>query len=134
MMKFKSLEGNLEIKKLNSGIEIKCDIQKNDYWYEFIFDEKVFLELASYLEKTAKEVWSDFEPKEAASMSDDFSSYYSRKYDSEAYLRLRYCSLSFEKASKETDVLYKFNKRRMQSFIYALKDCIKSRNYGKVYL
>ena len=134
MMKFKSLEGNLEIKKLKSGIEIKCDIQKNGWWYDFIFDEKVFLELASYLEKTAKEVWNDFEPKKATSMYDDFSLYYSRKHDREAYLRLRYCSLSFGKVSEETDVLYEFNKRRMQSFIYTLRDCIKSRNCGKVYL
>lgn len=121
---FSSMEGyNLAIRNSRKTIllELKNYIINKDkkrFLFELHFEEKVFKELEKYLYDIAKETWEDFIPKEADCMRADYTEYYSRKYDNNGYLYLRENSLKIDRPSVEDMTLYKFNKRRMESFIY----------------
>lgn len=89
---------------------------------DIYFDDETKKELILYLEEISKGIWSDFEPKEAYSMSSDYNEYYDRKYDNNGYMRiLKGGGLSIEKPSYDCPYMYKFNKAKMQSFIFDLK-------------
>lgn len=92
---------------------------KNNYVLKLYFDENVFKELINNLKITSEQIWNNFNPKVADSISSDYSEYYDRKYDNNGYLNTyRDFSIRIEKPDKDTPYMYKFNKRRMESFIY----------------
>ena len=114
---------NLIIKHNKTNIVLETDNKniRNDYVLKLHFDDDILKELRSYLETIAKQIWCDFTPKEADSLSSDYAEYYDRKSDNNAYLNLyKHGNLRIEKPSKDTLYMYKFNKKRMESFIYDL--------------
>lgn len=117
---------NLIIKHNKTNIILETDNKnlKNDYVLILSFECDVLKELRDYLETVAKQMWCDFTPKEADSLSSDYEEYYDRKYDSNPYLKLyRDGSFRIEKPDKDSSYMYKFNKKRMESFIYDLAKC-----------
>lgn len=114
---------NLIIKHNKSNIILETDNKniKNNYFLILHFEDDTFKELRSYLETIAKQIWCDFTPKEANSFSSDYEEYYDRKYDNNAYLNLYINgALRIEKPDSNSSYLYKFNKKRTESFIYDL--------------
>ena len=112
---------NLIIKYNKTNIILETDNKNitNNYVLKLHFDDDILKELRSYLEMIAKQIWCDFTPKEADSLRSDYTEYYDRKSDNNAYLNLYINgALRIEKPSKDTLYMYKFNKRRMESFIY----------------
>lgn len=94
---------------------------RNNYVLKLYFDENVFKELINNLKITSEQIWNNFNPKVADSIGSDYSEYYDRKYDNNGYLNIyRDFSIRIEKPDKDTPYMYKFNKRRMESFIYDL--------------
>lgn len=92
---------------------------RNNYVLKLYFDENVFKELINNLKITSEQIWNNFNPKVADSVGSDYSEYYDRKYDNNGYLNIyRDFSIRIEKPDKDTPYMYKFNKRRMESFIY----------------
>lgn len=90
---------------------------------DIYFSDENKKSFVSYLEMVAKELWSDFEPKEAYSMGSDYNEYYDRKYDNNGYIRiLKANGLRIERPSGECPYMYKFNKSKMQSFVFDLKN------------
>lgn len=115
---------NLVVKYDKRNIILETDnknIVKN-YFLRLYFEEDVFKELGDYLETIARQIWCDFSPQEATSLSSDYGEYYDRKYDNNAGLSLyKNSCLIIEKPSTDSLYMYKFNKRRMESFIHDLK-------------
>lgn len=127
MKEFTSKNGvNLIVKHNKNNIILETDdknIVKN-YFLRFKFDTDSIKDFKEYLESIANQMWCDFTPKEANSCSSDYEDYYDRKYDNNGYLKLhKNGELSLEKPDKDCPYLYKFNKRRMESFIYDLSKC-----------
>lgn len=91
------------------------------YHLNLYFDECVIKEMVKYLESISREIWNDFKPKEADSMSSDYEEYFDRKYDNNGYLYvLKENGFNIEKPCEDCPYMYKFNKIRMESFIYDL--------------
>lgn len=92
------------------------DMQK--YRFRLEFDINEFDNLLKHLENISSEIWKNFRPKEANTMSADYDEYYDKELDNNGYLRIQKNVLFIEKPSKESNRLYKFSKGKMESFIY----------------
>lgn len=89
-----------------------------------ILDYRFYLDttdLLTYLKEQATRIWKSFTPKEADSFGADYAEFYDKASDNNGYLDYRDEILLFESPSEETTLLYQFNKRRMESFIYDME-------------
>lgn len=113
---------NLIIESNKNNIIFKTDIKniKDDYHLKLYFNEEVFKELIKYIGTVSNEIWKDFTPKEANSIGSDYFEYYDRKYDNNGYLSIWENLFRIERPCIECPYMYKFNKRRMESFMYDL--------------
>lgn len=114
---------NLIIEHNKSNVTFKTDDKniKKEYSLNCCFNENTFKEIRDYLTSISCEIWKDFNPKIANSMSSDYTEYYDKKFDSNGYLSVyEEGVISIERPSKECPYMYKFNKRRMESFMYDL--------------
>lgn len=113
---------NLIIESNKNNIIFKTDSKniKRDYYVTIYFNKEVFEELIKYIESISNEIWKDFTPKEANSISSDYEEYYDRKYDNNGYLSIGENFFRIERPYIECPYMYKFNKRRMESFMYDL--------------
>ena len=114
---------NLIIEHNKSNVTFKTDDKniKKEYSLECYFNANTFKEIRDYLTSISCEIWKDFNPKIADSMSSDYTEYYDKKFDNNGYLSVyKGGVLLIERPSKECPYMYKFNKRRMESFIYDL--------------
>lgn len=118
---------NLIIEKNKKNIILKTDDKniERDYYLNLYFNKDVFKKIIIHLETISKDMWDDFEPKVANSLSSDYEEYYDRKYDNNGYLNIKDTSLKIERPYDECPYMYKFNKRRMESFVYDLKKQFK---------
>lgn len=106
----------------------------------FDFDEQERKELLEYLKQIGREAWTLFEPKEADSMRAEYDSYWDKDIEDEGNLSISnnnrrgfLCfSAPFQPARKDGTVrLYKFNKRKFESFIYDLHKALDGDSDGK---
>lgn len=112
---FKDKHGRKVIVRVNkSNIQIHTE-EKKIIDYRFYLDSD---EILHYLKEQATRIWKSFHPKEADSLGSDYYEFYDRGTDANGYLEYRNAMLIFESPSEEITLLYQFNKRRMESFIY----------------
>ena len=115
---FEDEHGRKLIVRVNrSNIQIHTE-RKDLLDYRFYLDN---IDLLKFLKKQAEKVWKTFAPREADSFGADYSEFYDRKTDNNGYLDVGEEVLVFESPSKETTLLYQFNKRKMESFIYDME-------------
>ena len=86
--------------------------------YRFYLDSD---EILHYLKEQAIKIWKSFRPKEADSFGADYADFYDKATDNNGYLEYRDEMLIFGSPSKETTLLFQFNKRKMESFIYDME-------------
>ena len=100
-----------------SNIQIHTE-EKKTLDYRFYLDSD---EILHYLKEQATQVWKSFSPKEADSFGADYYEFYDKATDNNGYLEYRNEMLIFESPSEKTTLLYQFNKRKMESFIYDME-------------
>ncbi|RKJ71334.1 hypothetical protein D7X33_22390 [Butyricicoccus sp. 1XD8-22] len=98
-------------------------VEQSELVRKYYFDEEGFKELLGYLETVALESWKGFEPKDADSMGADYYEYYDTEFDNNGYLSInsKYLRVEAPNQLKENGScirMYKFNKRKFESFIY----------------
>lgn len=102
-------------------------IQTSELGQKYIFSQDEFQEFLAYMEQIAEEAWKSFVPKEADSMGADYADYYDKDFGNEGSLSVGkyYIDLDGPANQPKTDNpivrLYKFNKRKFESFIYDLR-------------
>lgn len=117
--------GNLIVKTKPTHIELHA---KSKNISEISFDLKKYNTFPNnfllYLQEQAHLVWKKFEPKEATSDASDWYSFYDSRSDSEgeAYYRDGILTLFSPTNDEETTLLYHFNKRRMESFMFDMNN------------
>lgn len=109
----------LTLKVNRSNIEVYAELPQINFEYSDSFS------MSQFLIEIASKVWKDFKPKEVDSFGSDYHEFYDRKLDNNGYLRIiQNKTLSFEapyvEEKQKQYLLYKFNKRKMQSFCYDL--------------
>lgn len=115
---FNDEHGRKLIVRVNrSNIQIHTE-EKQILDYRFYLDSD---EILHYLKEQATKVWKSFRPKEANSFGADYSEFYDKATDNNGLLEYRNEMLIFESPSKETTLLFQFNKRKMESFIYDME-------------
>ncbi|GIN22566.1 hypothetical protein [Siminovitchia fordii] len=103
------------------------DIQASkDYRFALKFTTKDFEELLHYIERVSSKSWTNLNPKEADSLGADYYEYYDRSLDNNGYLSITNNTLLINRPSLESEKLYQFNKKKMESFIYDYRNLIKS--------
>jgi len=122
---FKTID-NLEliIKNTQKNIIFETKPLNIRQWkFVFQFNKETFTELLNYLKDVSSKTWHDFSPREATSLSSDYAEYYDRAFDSAGFLIVNWSSntLKVERPSLDSAELYKFSKRRMESFVYDFK-------------
>ena len=121
---FKSENGlELIVKHRRSAVifEIREDSlegREEDYQFRFRFNEEDFKELFEYLKDISNKSWQNIVPKEANSFGSDYFEYYDRKLDNNGYLDIESNTLFVKRPSSDSNKLYQFNKRKMESFLY----------------
>lgn len=100
-----------------SNIQIHTE-EKQILDYRFYLDSD---EILHYLKEQATQVWKTFTPKEADSFGADYWEFYDKNTDNNGYLEVGKGALVFQSPSDETTLLYQFNKRKMESFIYDME-------------
>lgn len=105
-------ERKLIVRVNRSNIQIHTE-RKDLLDYQFDLN----VELFKFLKEQAVKVWKTFTPKEADSFGSDYWEFYDKNTDNNGYLEIRN-ELKFQSPNDETTLLYQFNKRRMESFIY----------------
>lgn len=100
-----------------SNIQIHTE-EKQILDYRFYLDSD---EILHYLKEQAIKIWKSFRPKEADSFGADCADFYDKATDNNGYLEYRDEMLIFGSPSKETTLLFQFNKRKMESFIYDME-------------
>lgn len=112
----------LIIKSRKSAVFFELAQQNGDkYRQDFIFSADEFKELAMYIETIATESWADITPKDADSLGSDYAEYYDRELDNNGYLAILKDGLCIERPTSDHLRMYKFNKRKMESFLYDLR-------------
>lgn len=127
---FKTINGlDLIIKNRKSAIifEIGQNEDNKNYNFSFQFTPRDFKELLKYIEEIANKTWSNLMPKEADSMGTDYDEYYDREFDSNGCLSIRNNILLLERPVLESNKLYQFNKKKMESFIYDLRKMLSTK-------
>ena len=115
---FKDEHGRKIIVRTNrSNIQIHTE-EKQILDYLFYLDS---VEILHYLKEQATKVWKSFSPKEANSFGADYWEFYDKNTDNNGYLEVSKEALVFQSPSDETTLLYQFNKRKMESFIYDME-------------
>lgn len=115
---FKDKHGRKIIVRTNrSNIQIHTE-EKQILDYRFYLDS---VEILHYLKEQATKVWKSFRPKEANSFGADYWEFYDKNTDNNGYLEVSKEALVFQSSSDETTLLYQFNKRKMESFIYDME-------------
>ena len=115
---FNDEHGRKLIVRVNrSNIQIHTE-EKSILDYRFYLDSD---EILHYLKEQATKVWKSFRPKEADSFGADYAEFYDRATDNNGLLEYRDEMLIFESPSKTTTLLFQFNKRKMESFIYDME-------------
>lgn len=115
---FKDEHGRKIIVRTNrSNIQIHTE-EKQILDYRFYLDS---VEILHYLKEQATKVWKSFRPKEADSFGADYWGFYDKNTDNNGYLEVSKEALVFQSPSDETTLLYQFNKRKMESFIYDME-------------
>lgn len=115
---FKDEHGRKIIVRTNrSNIQIHIE-EKQILDYRFYLDTT---DLLTYLKEQATKVWKSFRPKEANSFGADYWEFYDKNTDNNGYLEVSKEALMFQSPSDETTLLYQFNKRKMESFIYDME-------------
>lgn len=97
---------------------------------KYTFSEDVFTEFVAYMEKIAQESWTSFAAKEADSAGADYDEYYDKEFDNNGSLSIGRLVLRVEgpfqpKTSNPIIRLYKFNKRKFESFIFDLRELVE---------
>lgn len=84
------------------------------------FSLKETQRVLSFIFKNAKRIWKTFKPKEASSSASDYWEFYDEKTDYNGYLKIDGQVLVFDRGylQEETNLWYRFNKAKCQSFIY----------------
>ena len=87
-------------------------------------------DFVSSFKALALSVWKDLNPKEVRSYGDDYWEYYDKELDNDGRLSINNGEMRFELPAYHLGSIrcYKFNKAKVQSFIYDLE---KEINYGK---
>ncbi len=118
---FKSIDG-LELLVKNRKAAVIFEIVKvrvdKQYNFNFRFDPEIFKELLEHIELVANQSWDNLNPKEANSLGADYWEYYDKELDNDGMLSIGASGLNISRPSAESNRLYKFNKRKMESFIY----------------
>ena len=102
-------------------------VQPSESSRKYIFTQDEFKEFLVYMEQIANESWKNFAPKEAVSPGSDYWEYYDRDFDNNGYLTVGKYYINLEgpasqpKTSNPIVRLYKFNKRKFESFVYDLR-------------
>lgn len=94
------------------------------YDFTFEFTSNVFSELLEYIEEISNKSWENLTPKECDSFVSDYYEYYDRPLDNKGYLRMEKNVLFLKRPTLESERLYKFDKRKIQSFIYDLRKLV----------
>ncbi|MBL1228176.1 hypothetical protein IW492_02880 [Enterococcus sp. BWB1-3] len=106
--------------KSNIQLTLSCKEPAMDKKWIFEFDDYQFQELTKYLIEQGNKLWNGFEPKEAKSFSGDYDEYYDREFDNNGYLSFQGLKLTLTGPWAESERLFQFNKRKLESFIF---DC-----------
>jgi hypothetical protein len=77
-------------------------------------------DILNFIYKGALSVWKNFKPREAFSEGSDYYEFYDRKTDNNGYLSVNNQAINFCRRclQGETNLWYRFNKAKCQSFIY----------------
>ncbi|MCR8641493.1 hypothetical protein NV379_02375 [Paenibacillus sp. N1-5-1-14] len=124
---FTCLNGlELIVKHRKSAVifEMNQDQINNKHGVTYIYEPKDFLELFNYIEMISKESWANLTSKEADSLGADYYEYYDKELDSNGYLSIRENTLLIDRPYLESNKLYQFNKRKMESFIHEFNKLI----------
>ncbi|WP_407845535.1 hypothetical protein [Clostridium tetani] len=92
--------------------------KKDEFRFSFTFDLDTFKELFEYFKEVSTKSWSNINPREADSLGADYDEYYDRQLDNNGSLSIRKNMLLIERPALESNKLYQFNKRKMESFLY----------------
>lgn len=101
-------------------------IQPSELKHKYAFSQSEFKEFVAYMEQIAEKAWKSFVPKEADSMGADYWEYYDRDFDNNGYLSVGKYFVSVDGPANQPKTdnpivrLYKFNKRKFESFVYDL--------------
>lgn len=120
---FVDIDGKvLVIEKNKKTVIFKAKSNFEDYGITFEFDEKTFVSLRDYLRKVSSEIWDSVVPKDAVSSASDYYEYYDKEFDNNGYLTVRDYWLNFERPVLHNVILYKINKRKMETLLFDLSD------------
>lgn len=124
---FRTIDGlGLVIKNRKSAVIFEIDQGHNIAGHKFSlkFTSETFKELLEHIETVSNKSWSNIIPKEANSMGADYWEYYDREFDNNGYLSIRNNVLSIKRPWLDSNKLYQFNKRKMESFIYDFRKLV----------
>jgi hypothetical protein len=122
---------NVRIFKTENSIDLIVKSRKSAVFFEvenhkhyqclIEFTKEGFEEFVKYIEEIANKSWGGLIPKEANSLGADYYEYYDKELDNNGYLTVRDYWLLLERPFLDSSRFYKFNKRKMESFLYDLK-------------
>lgn len=102
-------------------LELATKESEEAYGFNFYFTKEVFKEFVDYIKRVSLVAWPSIVPREADSMGSDYYEYYDRELDNNGYLRILTNGLYLERPDNDYQRLYKFNKKKMESFLFDLE-------------
>lgn len=120
---FTSLNGiELIVKNRKSAVIFEMEQtqakEKEKYKFSLEFTSEAFDELLRHIETISNMSWVNLNPQKADSLGADYYEYYDRELDNNGYLSIRKNLLLIERPTLDSNKLYQFNKKKIESFIY----------------
>lgn len=124
-MIFKTIDG-LELavkhKRASVSFELTEDVPVGEDRFNFKFDDETYKQLCDYIRKVSLEVWPSLVPKDATSEASDYAEFYDKASDNNGSLGISrtFSGLTIYRPFLSQRLLYRFNKAKMQCFIFDL--------------
>lgn len=122
-MIIKEFSNGLIVKTRRSAVIFETEvIDPKQYDFRFTFSEEEWKEFKEYMTLMASKAWKAVIPKEASSEASDYWEYYDKPLDNNGYLSIEKMGFGIfiTRPSDESNRLYQFNIRKMESFLYDL--------------
>lgn len=118
-LEFQSENGKVLMIRFNrSNVELHSELEG-----DFEFSKNEFDEIKQSIIDGANNIWKNLKPRVADSFSSDYDEWYDKEVDNEASLVIKPKMYTIDVSApfgRKSTRLYRFNKRKMESFIFDL--------------
>lgn len=113
----------LIIKQTKNSVIFELARDEKGHHFDLRFTPEEYRELMAYIDTVAHDAWPNLVLRDATSAASDYDEYYDRELDNNGQLTIgKYDNLKISRPMETHKRMYKFTKRKMETFLFDCTD------------